>query len=93
MSLSATQHRLLLAIANGSFLKAHRDLEGHKLYQLHPLQGEPQPMSGEDVQYLVDQGLIDSNKKFPAATFWLTEKGKAMLKASEVAQTAKNSGV
>lgn len=84
MTLPTAQHQLLVALANGHFLKAHRDLEGGKLYQLHPLQGEPQTVNGDDVQVLVDEGLIDSNKKFPAATFWLTEKGKAIVKTSEV---------
>lgn len=79
MTLTTAQRQLLLALANGHFLKAHRDLEGHKLYQLHPLQGEPQLINGDDVQHLVDTGLIDSNKKFPAATFWLTEQGKTIV--------------
>jgi hypothetical protein len=76
MTITPIQQRLLLAIAGDNFLKAHRDIEGHKTYLLHPLQGEPQTVDGDDVLGLVDEGLIDSNKKFPAATFWLTEKGK-----------------
>jgi len=79
MKLSASQQHLLLAIARGHFLKAHRDLEGNKTYKLHPLQGESYTVSGDDVQHLCDLGLLDSNKKFPAATFWLTEKGKALI--------------
>ncbi len=76
MELTLAQRHLLQAIASDYFLKAHRDLDGHKVYQLHPLQGEPETVSGEDVQALVEAGLIDSNKKFPAATFWLTEQGQ-----------------
>lgn len=78
--LTKNQQALLLAINGENFVKAHRDIDGHKTYLLHPLQGDPQPINGDDVQALVDAGLIDSNKKFPAATFWLTETGKAMVK-------------
>jgi hypothetical protein len=35
-------------------------------------------VSGDAVHVLVDAGLISSNKKFPGATYWLTEAGKAM---------------
>lgn len=78
MELTFAQQRLLLAIAGDYFLKAHRDIEGQKVYQLHPLQGEAETVNADDVQSLVDTGLIDSNKKFPAATFWLTEQGKQL---------------
>lgn len=57
-------------------LKAHRDIEGRKEFWLHPLEGEAQSVDAETVARLVAQGLIDSNKKFPAATFWLTEAGR-----------------
>jgi hypothetical protein len=83
--LTQEQQNLLTAIAKGQFLKAHRDIEGNKTYLLHPLEGEAQAVNGEDVQQLVEAGLIDSNKKFPAATFWLTEQGKAVL--NELSQT------
>lgn len=76
MRLSAAQKKLLLAIAGGRLLKAHRDIEGNKTYKLHPSDGEPEIVSGGSVQRLCEAGLIDSNKKFPAATFWLTGKGK-----------------
>ena len=79
MKLTATQQRLLLAIAGGQTLKAHRDIEGNKTYKLHPLDGEPEIVSADDAHRLCDLGLLDSNKKFPAATFWLTEKGKATI--------------
>jgi len=85
MKLSAAHKRILLAIATGHFLKAHRDIEGGKVYKLHPLRGDPEIINGDDVQRLCDEGLIDSNKKFPAATFWLTEKGKVAA-----AQTTEN---
>jgi hypothetical protein len=68
--------QVLAALAAGWSLKAHRDLEGNKDYRLHPLEGEPAAVRAETVAALVEQGLIDSNKKFPAATFWLTAKGR-----------------
>ena len=69
----------MIAIAHGDFLKAHRDVDGNKIYRLHPLHGDAATVSGDDVQALCDLGLIDSNKKFPAATFWLTDKGKSVI--------------
>jgi hypothetical protein len=79
--LTASQRRLLRALSGPCFLKSHRDLEGHKVYQLHPLHGPAEDVPPADVQALTDLGLIDSNKKFPAATYWLTAKGKALLGA------------
>ncbi len=79
MKLSNRQKQLLLAIAAGGFLKAHRDVDGGKVYKLHPLEGEAQTVAPADAEALCEHGLIDSNKKFPAATFWLTEEGKATL--------------
>ena len=76
MQLTPAQKKILRAITSGDFLKAHRDIEGNKTYQLHALDGGIIVVEGDDVQTLVDLNLIDSNKKFPAATFWLTEKGK-----------------
>lgn len=77
--LSPAQQRTLAAIAAGQALKVHRDLEGRKLYQLHTPDGVVQPVRATTVQALVARGLIDSNKKFPVATFWLTPAGRAAL--------------
>ena len=79
MRLTSAQKNILAAIASGHFLKAHRDVDGGKVYKLHSLEGEAQTVAPADVEALCEHGLIDSNKKFPAATFWLTEEGKAML--------------
>ena len=73
---SSAEAQVLAAMASGWTLKAHRYLDGRKEYQLHALSGAAETVAAEAVQALVEQGLIDSNKKFPAATFWLTEKGK-----------------
>ena len=68
------------AMAGGSTLKAHRYLDGRKEYRLHA-SGGSELVAPATVEALVDSGLIDSNKKFPAATFWLTDKGRAAVAA------------
>jgi hypothetical protein len=79
MRLTAEQRTLLRAMANGSTLKAHRYLDGTKEYRLHPLDRPAEIVERSVVEVLQEHGLIDSNKKFPAATFWLTEAGRAQL--------------
>jgi hypothetical protein len=76
MKLTDTQTHLLLAIAKGLRLKDHRDLDGHKQYVLHNTDDVGTSVAAQDVEALTDAGLISSNKKFPAATYWLTEDGK-----------------
>jgi len=70
---------LLRAMANGYTLKSHRYLDGTKVYQLHALDGQIEEVPQAIVAALQDQQLIDSNKKFPAATYWLTETGRTKL--------------
>ena len=79
MTVSAEQRRILSLIAAGWTLKAHRYLDGRKVYQLHALDGATQPVRVATVEALVSTGLLDSNKKFPAATFWLTDKARNLL--------------
>lgn len=81
MALSSEQARILRVMAAGWSLKAHRDIEGGKVYRLHPLEGEAEVVEAETVLGLVERGLLDSNKKFPAATFWLTDLGRQALGA------------
>jgi hypothetical protein len=81
MDLPVSQRRVLEAMAQGDLLKSHRDLDGHKVYRLYPPNGTPTPIDPEIVEQLVDTGLIDSNKKFPAATYWLTAKARSLLDA------------
>ncbi len=80
MPLTPAQVELLQAIASGLTLKSHRDLEGRKEYRLHALDGHSALVTWENVEALHAAGLIDSNKKFPSATYWLTEAGRAQLK-------------
>ena len=79
MPLTTAQVELLQAIASGHTLKSHRDLEGHKAYRLHALDGQSTLVAWADVEALQAAGLIDSNKKFPSATYWLTERGRTTL--------------
>jgi uncharacterized protein YjhX (UPF0386 family) len=76
MKLSKAQAKVLQGLMEGGTLKVHRHLDGSKVYQLHPLEGEPLTLQEAMVRRLETQGLIESNKKFPAATYLLTEKGK-----------------
>ena len=80
MPLSPAQVELLQAIANGLTLKSHRDLEGRKEYRLHTLAGQSTRVPWKDVAALHSAGLIDSNKKFPSSTYWLTDTGRSHLK-------------
>lgn len=85
MTLTAARRRLLLALAAGQTLKVHRDLDGHKQFRLHPAEGGPgEPVDRRVAEALAEAGLIDSNKKFPAATFWLTEAGRQAAAALEL---------
>ena len=79
MPLIHAQVKLLQAITNGLTLKSHRDLDGHKEYRLHALDGQSTLVAWEDAAALQSAGLIDSNKKFPSATYWLTDSGRVHL--------------
>ena len=81
LQLTEAQRRVLQALAEGWRLKAHRDVEGRKQFRLHAPEGEERPVAWRVAEALAEQGLIDSNKKFPAATFWLTEGGRAAANA------------
>jgi hypothetical protein len=77
--LSEAEINLLQAIAGGQTLKSHRYLDGSKVYQLHSPDGSIEAVTDQIVQALQAKHLIDDNKKFPAATYWLTEEGKHRL--------------
>jgi hypothetical protein len=79
MTLTADQHHLLLALANGHTLKVHRDIDGGKVYRLCDLEGAVTPIERALVDDLIEHGLLGSNQKFPAATFWLTPAGRAQI--------------
>jgi hypothetical protein len=77
--LSPAEAALLRAIGRGSTLKSHRDVDGHKVYRLHPLTGEAAEVPYAVVQSLLHQNYLTTNQKFPAATFLLTPLSKAWL--------------
>lgn len=79
MELTEAQLQLLRAIEAGVRLKDHRDMDGRKRYLLHPLGGAAMPVDAGLVHGLADAGLISSNKKFPSATYWLTDAGRRAL--------------
>ena len=82
-TLSEPQRKLLAQIAGGARLKDHRDIEGGKRYSLTIDMDKPRVVRATWVDGLVENGLIDSNKKFPSATYWLTEAGKRAAAAME----------
>jgi hypothetical protein len=66
-------------MAKGVMLRSHRDVEGNKTFLLHEGTEQPVQVRPHDVHKLREIGLIDSNKKFPVATFWLTDAGTDYL--------------
>jgi hypothetical protein len=70
---------LLQALARGATLKAHRDIDGGKVHRLHALNGDVHEVPAPVVNTLKRRGLIDSNKKFPAATYLLTKRGRQVV--------------
>ncbi len=76
MRLTIEQQQILAAISQGNILKGHRYLDGTKVHQLHAVDGSvTATVASEDVQQLVQLGLLTSNMKFPAATYTITVKG------------------
>jgi hypothetical protein len=79
---SSAELRILRAMVAGWTLKDHRDLDGNKRCVLHSLEGKAEPVDRDAVAALVEHGLIGSNQKFPAATYWLTPAGRLALEDS-----------
>ncbi len=76
MKLTAAQNHVLRALAAGCALKSHRHLDGRKEYRLHPLDIASVDVAVDVMTFLKDHDLIESNKKFPVASYVLTQKGK-----------------
>jgi hypothetical protein len=77
------QRDLVRAMRDGATLKVHRDLDGHKTLLLHPLAGDPLPIPADLVESLRGAGFIQSNLKFPAATYVLTDRALDALATLE----------
>jgi hypothetical protein len=73
------QKALLHAVVDGATLKVHRTLDGAKEYRLHHLDGGVEAVESHVVDRLVRRGWLDSNMKFPAATFLVTPAGRRAL--------------
>lgn len=81
MRLSDAQRALLAALQAGERLQVQRTLDGAKLHLLHRDGGDvTEAVAPDVVDSLVRAGLIESNMKFPTATFLLTDKGLAAAK-------------
>ena len=76
--LDPAQAALLTKLQQGVVLKVHRTVDGDKVYRLHQVGAPDQEIDGALVAALTDLDLLQSNMKFPAATFLLTDKGVAV---------------
>ena len=74
--LPTVQIEVLELLLQGWSLRSHRDLEGNKRYELHALSGEKQLVSLDVVQKMRQKRLIETNHKYPTATFLLTGHGE-----------------
>ena len=73
--LNVAQMRVLHAMMQGDSLRSQRDLEGNKRYELRSLTGEKEIVLLRTVESLRNKRLIETNHKFPSATFLLTGHG------------------
>ncbi len=78
-ALPPAQEQILGCLKRGDVLKVQRHLDGRKDFTLCTLEGAINVVPRDTVEPLIEWGLIDSNKKFPAATYWLTDRGLAHL--------------
>jgi parvulin-like peptidyl-prolyl isomerase len=78
--LEPAQAALLMKLQQGAVLKVHRTVDGDKVYRLHQTGAPDQEIAAALVATLTDRNLLQSNMKFPAATFLLTDKGVAVAR-------------
>ena len=76
--LTGEQAALLVSLQQGAVLKVQRTLDGDKVYRLQQNDAPAQEIEATLVAALTDRSLVQSNMKFPAATFLLTDKGVAV---------------
>jgi hypothetical protein len=73
---SPAQYQILIAMQAGGRLRVERTLDGAKAYRIYaPDNPEGEELGVALVQSMERAGLIESNMKFPAATFMLTDAG------------------
>ncbi len=73
--LTVEQQSVLVAVFTGAALRSHRDLEGNKRYALHRDEQEVGEIGRKTILSLRDKRLLETNHKFPSATFLLTTRG------------------
>ncbi len=88
LGLTQEEKRVLRALVTGWTLRAHRTLDGEKRYRLHALDGAVRPVHSRAVERLLDRGFVQSNQKFPVATFLLTDRGQE--RAAQLAEQAQS---
>ncbi|MEZ4616501.1 MAG: hypothetical protein R2867_13505 [Caldilineaceae bacterium] len=74
------ERALLAALMAGAVLKAHRTLDGAKIHKLHDPNQPPLVIDARLVRQLERKALIQSNMKFPASTYLLTEQGSRVAR-------------
>ncbi len=67
---------VLKALFGGQMLKSHRNLDGAKVYRLHSLEGAGVVVTPAVVHALYEAGYLQTNHKFPTATYLLTPHGQ-----------------
>jgi len=82
MKLSATQIKVIGALAQGCALRAHRYLDGVKLFKLYLPGDKVETVRSSTMAVLEREWLIYSNHKFPVASYTLTDRGKEFAAAS-----------
>ncbi len=76
--LSVQQQQILRAVYQGAALRSQRDLDGQKRYLLYLDDGQIEDFGRNTVLDLHEMRLIETNHKFPSATFLLTDRGNAI---------------
>jgi hypothetical protein len=75
--LSDQQQRTLIAVYQGVALRSQRDIEGGKVYELRS-ETSVTPIALKTVLGLRKKRLIETNHKFPSATYLLTTRGESI---------------
>lgn len=81
MKLSATQIKVIQALAQGCALRSHRYLDGVKQFRLYESGEKVTTVRSNTMAVLERERLIYSNHKFPAASYTLTDRGKGVAAA------------
>lgn len=79
--LSATQIKVIQALAQGCALRSHRYLDGVKVFRLYLPDEKTETVRSSTMEVLERGRFIYSNHKFPAASYTLTDRGKEVAAA------------